>query len=104
CETFVRRPDLVTDPNHALAAVDQLIALDPLREDWHRLAIALYARYRGKNEALSRASSFAGLLQRELGVAPERETRAMLESLRSADVAAWVNGPSEDVPHGASLS
>jgi TolB-like protein/DNA-binding SARP family transcriptional activator/Tfp pilus assembly protein PilF len=104
CETFVRRPDLVMDPNHALGAVDQLIALDPLREDWHRLAIALYARYRGKNEALSRASSFAGLLQRELGVAPERETRAMLESLRSADVAAWVNGPSEDVPHGASLS
>jgi DNA-binding SARP family transcriptional activator/TolB-like protein/Tfp pilus assembly protein PilF len=104
CETFVRRPDLVTDSNQALAAVDQLLALDPLREDWHRLAIALYARYRGKNEALSRASNFAGLLQRELGVAPERETRAMLENLRSADVAAWVNGPVEDAPHGAGLS
>lgn len=99
CETFVRRPDLVIDPNQALAAIDQLIALDPLREDWHRLAIALYARYRGKNEALSRASNFAGLLQRELGVAPERETRAMLENLRSADAAAWVNGPLEDVQH-----
>lgn len=104
CETFVRRPDLVMDPNQALAAVDQLIALDPLREDWHRLAIALYARYRGKNEALSRASNFAGLLQRELGVAPERETRAMLENLRSADVAAWINGPSEDAQHRTSLS
>jgi DNA-binding SARP family transcriptional activator/TolB-like protein len=99
CETFVRRPDLVVDPNRALAAIDQLIALDPLREDWHRLAIALYARYRGKNEALSRASNFAGLLQRELGVAPERETRTMVENLRSADVAAWVNGPVEDVQH-----
>lgn len=96
CESCVRRPDLVVDPNLALAAVDQLIALDPLREDWHRLAISLYARYRGKNEALSRASNFAGLLQRELGVAPERETRAILENLRSVDVAAWINGPSED--------
>lgn len=99
CETFVRHPDLVIDPNLALAAVDQLIALDPLREDWHRLAIALYARYRGKNEAMARAGSFAGLLQRELGVAPERETRLMLENLRSADAAAWVNGPSENRPH-----
>lgn len=101
CETFVRHPDLAIDPNQALAAVDQLIALDPLREDWHRLAIALYARYRGKNEAMARASNFAGLLQRELGVAPERETRAMLENLRSLDAAAWVNGPSEDRLHGS---
>jgi DNA-binding SARP family transcriptional activator/TolB-like protein len=100
CETFVRRPDLVIDPNQALAAIDQLIALDPLREDWHRLAIALYARYRGKNEAFSRASNFAGLLQRELGVAPERETRAMLEGLRSGDVAASIQGPLEDIQHG----
>ena len=104
CETFVRRPDLVVDPNQALAAIDQLIALDPLREDWHRLSIALYARYRGKNEALSRASNFAGLLQRDLGVAPERETRVMLESLRSGDTAASVQVPSEEVQHGISLS
>lgn len=98
CETFVRRPDLAIEPNQALAAIDQLIALDPLREDWHRLAIALYARYRGKNEALSRAGSFAGMLQRELGVAPERETRAMLESLRSSD-APVVQRPLQDVQH-----
>jgi len=104
CETFVRRPDLVIDPNLVLAAVDQLMALDPLREDWHRLAIALYARYRGKNEALARASSFAAVLQRELGVAPEKETRAMLDNLRSADVTAWVNRPSEDARHEAGQS
>ena len=85
CQTFVQDPDLVTDPNQALAATEQLMMLDPLREDWHRLAIALYARYRGKNEALSRATGLVGLLQRELGVAPERETRAVLDSLRSGD-------------------
>ena len=82
CETFVKRPDLVIDANQALAAVEQLMALDPLREDWQRLAIALYARYRGRNEALARAAIFAGLLQRELGVAPEKETRVLLESVR----------------------
>ena len=85
CETLVKRPDLVIDADQALSAVEQLMALDPLREDWQRLAIALYARYRGKNEALARANIFAGLLQRELGVAPERETRAMLESIKGND-------------------
>jgi DNA-binding SARP family transcriptional activator/TolB-like protein len=94
CETFVKRPDLVIDADQALSAVEQLMALDPLREDWQRIAIALYARYRGKNEALARANIFAGLLQRELGVAPERETRAMLESVKGNDapVAALPDG------------
>ena len=96
CETFVKRPDLVLDANQALAAVEQLMALDPLREDWQRLAIALYARYRGKNEALARASIFAGLLQRELGVIPEKETRAMLESIKGNDAGPEVPIPPED--------
>jgi DNA-binding SARP family transcriptional activator len=83
CETFMKRPDLVIAPDQALAAVEQLMALDPLREDWQRIAITLYARYRGKNEALARAAIFANLLQRELGVAPETETRLMLESIKA---------------------
>ena len=48
CETFAQRPTLVLDADLALAAIEQLMALDPLREDWHRLAITLYARYRGR--------------------------------------------------------
>ena len=96
CETFVKRPDLVIDASQALAAIDQLTALDPLREDWQRLAIALYARHRGKNEALARASSFAGLLLRELGVAPEKETRMMLDGLRASDAAPAAAIPSND--------
>ena len=40
CETFMKRPDLVSDPDQALAAVEQLMALDPLREDWQRIAIS----------------------------------------------------------------
>lgn len=104
CETFVKRPDLVTDSSQAIAAVEQLMTLDPLREDWQRLAIALYARYRGKNEALARANNFADLLRRELGVAPEKETRAMLESIRGRDAAPAVLTPSGGTDNTASAS
>jgi len=83
CATFVDHPDLVADPNDAIAAVEQLVALDPLREDFQRLAIALYARYHGRHEALTRAAGFADMLQRELGVGPEKATRTMLDGLRS---------------------
>jgi DNA-binding SARP family transcriptional activator/TolB-like protein len=95
CETYARRPDLVADANQALAAVEQLMALDPLREDWQRLAITLYARYRGKNEALSRANNFAATLMRDLGVAPERETRVMLESIKSDSSSVTIVSPAE---------
>jgi DNA-binding SARP family transcriptional activator/TolB-like protein len=87
CATFADRPDLVEDPHDAIAAVEQLVALDPLREDFQRLAIALYAHHHGRHEALSRGAGFVELLQRELGVGPEKETRAMLEALRAGAAA-----------------
>ena len=83
CATFADRPDLVGDPDEAIAAVEQLVALDPLREDFQRLAIALYARHHGRHEALTRAAGFVEMLQRELGVGPEKETLAMLDGLRA---------------------
>ena len=82
CRTFVEKPELVSDGEQAVALAEQLLALDPLREDWQRFAITLYARYRGRSEAVARANSFAELLQRELGVGPEKETRALLDSLK----------------------
>jgi TolB-like protein/DNA-binding SARP family transcriptional activator/Tfp pilus assembly protein PilF len=86
CETLATRPDLVTDGDQAVAAAERLLALDPLREDWQRLALTLYARYRGKNEALAQAEAFAGVLQRELGVAPEQETCALIERIRAEQI------------------
>jgi DNA-binding SARP family transcriptional activator/TolB-like protein len=85
CETFVRRPDLVADSGRAIEAVEKLLALDPLREDWHRLALTLYMRYRGKNETLARANGFIALLRRELDVAPEKATRLLLDSIKSSE-------------------
>ncbi|MBV8836810.1 MAG: hypothetical protein JO000_09735, partial [Alphaproteobacteria bacterium] len=87
CESFAARPELVTDPQQALGAVERLVALDPLREDWQRLALTLYARYRGRNEALAQAEVFAETLRRELGVAPEKATRALIEKIRASEAA-----------------
>lgn len=66
----------------AVAAAERLLQLDPLREDWQRLVLRLYASHRGRHEALTRAEAFADLLRRELGVAPEAETRKLVASIR----------------------
>src|SRR5436190_12921654 len=45
--------DAVGSGSQAIAAAERLITLDPLREDWQRLALRLYARYRGQHDALA---------------------------------------------------
>ena len=84
CETFATRPELVQDGETATATAERLLALDPLREDWQRIVLRLTARYRGRCEALAQAEACAALLQRELGVLPEKETRALIEEIRAA--------------------
>lgn len=93
CEAFAARPELVIDGERAVTAAERLLALDPLREDWQRLALTLYARHRSKSEALAQAKAFAGLLQRELGVGLEKETRALIEKIRSGEI-----GPAASEP------
>jgi TolB-like protein/DNA-binding SARP family transcriptional activator/Tfp pilus assembly protein PilF len=88
CETFAARPELVSDGEHAIAVTERLLALDPLREDCQRIALVLYARYRGRNEALAQAEVFAGLMQRELAVKLEAETRHLVERIRAGEIAA----------------
>jgi DNA-binding SARP family transcriptional activator len=88
CETFAARPDLVIDTAQALNVAEQLLAIDPLREDWQRIALTLYARYRGRNEALAQADALADVLQRELGSGPERETQDLVERIRAGEIAA----------------
>jgi DNA-binding SARP family transcriptional activator len=95
CETYATRPELVIDGRHAVAAAEQLVALDPLREDWQRLALTLYARYRGRNEALGRTEAFVALLRRDLGVAPEQETLALVERIRAGEIAFMAETPAE---------
>jgi DNA-binding SARP family transcriptional activator/TolB-like protein/Tfp pilus assembly protein PilF len=87
CEIFAGRPQLVTDGERAVAAAERLLALDPLREDWQRLALTLYARYRGTSEALGQYEAFSSMLRRELDVAPERDTEALIGRIRNDEIA-----------------
>jgi DNA-binding SARP family transcriptional activator/TolB-like protein/Flp pilus assembly protein TadD len=66
----------------ALESAERLVALDPLREDWQRLALRLGARYRGREAALARADAFTALLKRELDVAPSSPTLALIDDIR----------------------
>jgi DNA-binding SARP family transcriptional activator/TolB-like protein/cytochrome c-type biogenesis protein CcmH/NrfG len=87
CETFAAHPHLVSDGERAVAVAERLLALDPLREDWQRLALTLYARYRGTKEALAQYEAFSSLLRRELDVAPERDTDALIARIRNDEIA-----------------
>lgn len=81
-EAHARQMDAAGNGHHATAAVDRLIAIDPLREDWQRFGLEIYARHQGPDAAMARAKSFTALLQAELGVAPEPATRALVAELR----------------------
>jgi DNA-binding SARP family transcriptional activator len=70
------------DGQSALIAAEKLVALDPLREDWQRLLIQVYAKFRGRHRALAHARNVFALLKRDLDVTPEPETLALLVQIR----------------------
>ena len=76
------------DGGAAIATSERLVACDPLREDWQRLLIGLYARHRSPAAALAHAKNLKTLLRSELDVGPAPETCALLEEIRNANIAA----------------
>ncbi len=80
-----RNADAKGDGEGAIAAAERLIALEPTREDRQRIALLLFARYKGCDAALSRAKLLADLLRSELGVAPEAATRALIDAIKRGD-------------------
>ena len=74
--------DVRGDGKQALRAVERLIALDALREDWQRLALRIYAQYQGRERALAHADAVVSLLKVELGVDPEPATLDAIDSIR----------------------
>jgi DNA-binding SARP family transcriptional activator/TolB-like protein len=82
-ETHARQTDALGKGLQAVATVDRLIAIDPLREDWQRLGLEIHARHQGRDAALARAKSFAALLQAERGVAPDPATRALIADIKA---------------------
>jgi DNA-binding SARP family transcriptional activator len=59
---------------HALDAALKAVAADPLRESAHRAAIQVHLAEGNLGEARRQFTQLAGLLARELGVAPTRRT------------------------------
>jgi DNA-binding SARP family transcriptional activator len=82
-EALAVRCDAAGRSEPAIDHAERLVASDPLREDWQRLLIRLLARYRGREAALARARELAAQLRRELGVAPEPATAALIAEIRN---------------------
>ncbi len=85
-ETLCQDADANHHGERAIEAAERLVALDPLREDLQRTAIRLHARYKSPEAALGRAKLAADLLHKELGVAPDQATRALIDAIRRGEI------------------
>ncbi|WP_371424189.1 tetratricopeptide repeat protein [Tardiphaga sp.] len=66
----------------ALVAANALLAINPIREETHRLIIALEAVVSGRAAAMQRFEAFRILLRDELAVRPEPATLKLIDGLR----------------------
>jgi DNA-binding SARP family transcriptional activator len=81
----------------ALRCGQQILALDPLREDIHRELIRLHLQRSHRALALHQYEQCRALLEDELGVEPMEETRALCAALLPANAAR----PRSTLPHKA---
>jgi DNA-binding SARP family transcriptional activator/TolB-like protein/Tfp pilus assembly protein PilF len=79
--------DRLGNGSRVIEAAERLTELDPLREDWQRLLLRAYARYRGPDAALTHANTLTALLKRELGVEPDGATSDLLTEIRRGAIA-----------------
>jgi DNA-binding SARP family transcriptional activator/tetratricopeptide (TPR) repeat protein len=90
----------------ATAFAQRYLAIDDLNEEMHRQLIALYAQMGNRSAALLQFEQCVMILERELGVAPLPETRAVYEAVRDgrphtvekAPVPDWAIVPGLDLP------
>ena len=61
----------------------QLLALDPLREETHRQLMLLYAQDNQRSAALTQYDQCASILAEELGVEPDEETTTLYEQIKN---------------------
>jgi DNA-binding SARP family transcriptional activator len=83
--TLARLHDIHGRGSLALRAAQRLVKFDAYREDSQRLLIELYARYNGRAMATEYAERFSEMLARDLQVAVEPATKALLEGVRRGD-------------------
>jgi DNA-binding SARP family transcriptional activator len=65
----------------ALQTALRLLALDPLQEPVHRTLMRLYGQFGRRDAALRQYQECVEILQRELGVEPEPETKALYQEI-----------------------
>lgn len=94
-DALCRNAEASGDGEAAIAAAERAVGLDPTREDRQRRALALLARYRGRDVALTRAKSLVDLLRNELDVAPEPATRSLIEEIKRG---AFARTPPREAP------
>ena len=70
----------------AIAVAQRALAVDPLAEEMHRQLITLYATAGDRTAALRQFEQCVVLLERELGVSPLPETRAVYEAVRQGQI------------------
>jgi len=70
----------------AIATARRLLALDPLNEATHRRLVRLYADAGDRIMALRQYASCREVLQAELGVEPDDETRQLVEEVGSSRI------------------
>lgn len=70
----------------ALDTARLLLARDPLHEGAHRLIMRAYCRLGQRNRALAQYQHCRAVLQQELGIEPEAETRALDAAIRAGSL------------------
>jgi DNA-binding SARP family transcriptional activator/tetratricopeptide (TPR) repeat protein len=85
---------LTDDPAEAVRLTRVQVALDPLAEAPNRRLIERLAARGERAAALSAGRQFTGRLRAQLGIAPSRETRAVLDDLRRGEPASVAPPPS----------
>src|SRR5262249_15055414 len=65
----------------AIQTASRLLSVDPLQEIGYRALMRLYARQGRRGSALRQYQACVGLLERELGAEPEKETKELYRQL-----------------------
>src|SRR5262245_3644137 len=86
-ESLAGRSDALGHGEPAIEAAERLVTIDPLREDWQRLLLRIYARHRSAEAALAHAKGLAELLKRELDVEPDPATCALIADIKRGAIA-----------------
>ena len=88
CSSSWCRPTAASRPGHqAIAYARRWVALDGLHEPAHRMLMRLYAWAGQHAAALRQYQECARILDAELGAAPEDETTALYEAIRTRQLA-----------------